>query len=278
MENKPFTLVLVVTVGVLLGAGIVIKQTNDPLLRKIIEQQEKIIKSQSNVEAKLSPSSATETIANLLAKQQAMEQKMVALESQLKMMQAQKPSAPAPQQPPSEDYGKVYNMEVSHSPVYGKKDAPVTIVEFVDFQCPFCARFHPPMIAAVQAYPDKVNYMIKNFPLSFHPQARPAAKAAFAAGEQGKYFEMVDAILTDNRSLGEDKFKELAKKIGLNVDKFMKDYKDKDAQWEDYIGKDLQLGEKSDVGGTPTFFINGKKTMARDTEGYKKEIDALLAK
>ena len=188
------------------------------------------------------------------------------------------PPPAQPPQPQGEDFSKVYNIPQDHSPLKGKKSAPVTIVEFVDFQCPFCARFHAPVVETLSAYPDKVNYILKNFPLSFHPQSRPAAKAALAAGEQGKYYEMVDALLENNTRLSEETFKELAGKLGLNVKNFLKDYKDKDAQWEQYIQADMKLADQVDVRGTPTFYINGHKTNARDLQSFKQEIDGILNK
>ena len=184
--------------------------------------------------------------------------------------------APQPPQPPSEDFSKVYDLDLAHARIRGNKNARVTIVEFVDFQCPFCQRFHLVMTEVLKAYPKDVNYVLRNYPLPFHPQARPAAKAALAAGEQGKYYEMADALLQGSDSLTEDKFQELAKNLGLNVSKFMKDYKEKDAYWEEVIKKDAQLAAQADVRGTPTYYINGHKTMARDFNSYKIEIDKIL--
>ncbi len=185
--------------------------------------------------------------------------------------------AKIPARPPEEDYSKVYQIDIAHSPVLGKKDAVVTITEFVDFQCPFCARFHPVVLEAQKAFPGKVNVVLKHFPLPFHQAAIPAAKAALAAGEQGKYWEMVDGLLKNNKDLTEKKFKELAKGLGLNVAKFMKDYTDKNTLWQTYIQEDMSLGEKSQVRGTPTIYINGRKTKARGIEGFKEEINKLLA-
>ncbi len=119
--------------------------------------------------------------------------------------------------------------------------------------------------------------MVKNFPLPFHPQAKPAAKAAFAAGEQGKYAEMADRLLANGQRLGEEIFKKLAKDLGLNADKFWKDYQGKDAQWEKYIQEDITLGEQVGVRGTPTFYLNGRKTNARDLSEWKREIDQILS-
>ena len=286
MDKNLFNLIVVAAVAVLLGLIIVKKQTESPVLRELLNQQMMILKAQNRLETKMaSPQSGNavgsdQSMTAFLFKQQLLEQRLATLETQIKNLQnvpAQPQNAPNNfQGPPQEDYSKVYNIALGDTPIIGKKDAPVTIQEFVDFQCPFCARFHPPVLEVLKAYPNQVRYVIKNFPLPFHPMAKPAAKAALAANEQGKYAEMADAILADNSNLSEDKFKELAKKIGLNVDKFTKDLKDKDAQYEALFNKDIDLARQVDVMGTPTFFINGRKTMARDFQSYKKEIDDIL--
>lgn len=281
MERKFFTLFLVVALGVLLGVGIVSKKTKDPLFRQLIQQQSEILKSQERIEKQLS-GSPSGVDSGISSRQQQLEQRIALLEAQLKLLaggNVNMPGAvqrPQPQMPPQEDLSKVYSIEVAHTPVLGKKDAPVTLVEFIDFQCPFCSRFHEPLMEAAKAYPDKVNVMVKNFPLSFHPQAKPAAKAAFAAGEQGKYFEMVDLLLQNASSLSDETFQKLAKQLKLNEKKFLDDYKTRDADWEQLINKDVELGMQSDVRGTPTFFINGRKTTARDVAGLKAEIEKIL--
>lgn len=91
---------------------------------------------------------------------------------------------------PKVDFNKVHNLPVGSSPVKGKLDARVTITEFSDFQCPYCGQIQPTLKKVLEAYPDNVKLVYKNFPLSFHKQARNAARAAHAAGEQGKYWEM----------------------------------------------------------------------------------------
>ncbi len=178
-----------------------------------------------------------------------------------------------------EDYSKVYDIDIGDSAVLGPKDAPpVTIVEFVDFQCPYCARFHPLVLEALKAYPGKVRAVIKNYPLPFHKEALPAAKAAFAAGEQGKYWEMANAILSDNSNLNEKAYRGLAGKIGLNTRKFLDDLKGKDALWQEKVRKDIALGNKVEVRGTPTIYINGRKSQSRNMESFKEEIEAVLNK
>ena len=282
MEKRIFTLILVVIIGVLVGVGIVSKQGRESLLHTVLERQNAMLTAQKRFEGNVPAGSLGQGSGTgaLLQKQNQMEARIVALETQLAGLKNAIKQAGnggnARQAPPPEDLSTVYDITVDHSYLKGNKDAPVTIVEFVDFQCPFCARFHLPVNEAVKAYPDQVNYMVKNFPLDFHPEARPAAKAAFAAGEQGKYWEMVDVLLENGSQLNEAKYKELAGNLGLNVEQFLADYKNKDAQWEGYIQKDMTLASQIDVRGTPTFYINGKKTNARDLNSFKREIDQIL--
>jgi protein-disulfide isomerase len=211
----------------------------------------------------------------LLEKIDAIEQKQDAILSQL-AGKGLGPRAGMPSQRPALDPNKVYKIDLGQSPVKGDPNAKVTVVEFSDFQCPFSQRFHPVAIDAVSAYPSGVKYVLKNFPLDFHDQARPAIKALLAANEQGKYWEMMDVLAKNGKEVGEGKFKELAGKIGIDVVRFEKDMKEKDAQWEKVINEDLAAAKQAEVMGTPTFYINGKRTNARTLEEFKKEIDQLL--
>ncbi len=197
---------------------------------------------------------------------------------QMAQQQPQQPQAPTPQAPPSEDMNKVYDLPVGASDVLGPKDAPITIVTFEDFQCPYCGKFYPAARDMVKEFPGKVKVVLKHFPLGFHNMAVPAAKASMAAGEQGKFHAMADLIFENSSSLSEEKFVELAGKAGLNVAKFTQDLKKNDAAYQKAIDADLDLGSKSDVRGTPTFFLNGKKTNARDVNQWKQEIQQLLNK
>ena len=193
MEKKTFTIIGVIILGVILGVAISVNQSKQPLLEEMIKQQGQILQSQSKLEKKLVSEGegmeGSRKQADLERRVMMLELQVVRLQTQLSQGQGQvRAQAQQPQMPPQEDFSKAYDIPLDHSFVRGKKDAPVTIVEFVDFQCPFCARFHPPIEETLKAYPDQVSYVVKNFPLAFHPQARPAAKAALAAGEQGKYF------------------------------------------------------------------------------------------
>ncbi len=264
MQNKVFVSILVIAIGVSLGIIVMSK--------KDASQQEEMHRILKAIEQGMGQPKGQEQTATLIALQD-LQKRVGALEDKINSGAFAAPSRPP--QPPQEDYAKVHDIPVDHSPVRGPKNAPVTITEFVDFQCPFCARFHSPILEVLEAYPDKVNFVLKNFPLSFHPEGVPAAKAAFAAGEQGKYWEMVDLILKDNSNLGEARYQELAKQLGLNMDKFNKDMQD--TKWDSMIEADMTLGSKVDVRGTPTFYINGRKTTARDLNGWKREIENILS-
>jgi protein-disulfide isomerase len=111
----------------------------------------------------------------------------------------------------------------------------------------------------LKEYPSDVNFVYKNFPLppTMHPNAMGAAKAAVAAGKQGKFWEMHDIMFQNNRELTYDKLKEYAGKIGLDVARWEQDFNSPDVQQQ--IDRDLADGRAADVNGTPTFFINGKR-------------------
>jgi protein-disulfide isomerase len=280
MENKNNLIVgilvaaiaLLTGLGLVFGVGIAVQSTVTPINGSL----QMILANQTALEKRV------ESAANL--DMDNLKKRITELEStvgQLKMMIATAPARQQPtpqpsaqQAPPQEDMNKVYDLPIASSYVYGKPTAPATITVFNDYQCPYCARFYPAAHDVVKAMPDKVKLVLKHFPLGFHPNAKPAAKAALAAGLQGKFYEMSDLLYANAASLSDDKYKELAKQLGLNLDKFSKDLKEKDAEFEKKIKEDEDLAEKSDVRGTPTYFLNGKKAMARDLDSWKKEVEA----
>ena len=174
---------------------------------------------------------------------------------------------------PQLDPNKVYSINTGSSPVRGPKSAKVTIVEWADFQCPFCAQSAPLVDQVLKAYPTDVNYVYKQFPLpaTMHPNALPAAKAALAAAKQGKYWEMHDVLFENSRDLSADKLKECAGKAGLDVTRWEKDKDAPDVQQQ--IDAEMNEGRSADVQGTPTFFVNGKRLMNRSFDGFKQMID-----
>jgi protein-disulfide isomerase len=178
---------------------------------------------------------------------------------------------------PPMDPNKVYTISIADSPVRGPKDAKVTIVEFSDFQCPFCAQSKDLVDQVLKAYPKDVNFVYKQFPLTtIHPFALGAAKAAVAAGKQGKFWEMHDLMFANNRELGVDKLKEYAGKAGCDVPKWEKDFNDPATQAQ--VDKEVKDAQAADVQGTPTFFVGGKRVQNRSLDGFKQMIDDQVQK
>lgn len=145
----------------------------------------------------------------------------------------------------------------------GNESAGVKIVEYADFQCPACAAMHPLVSDLFAKYPNDIEITFKHFPLSqIHPNALIAAKAAEAAGKQGKFFEMHDQLFEkqsewSRNSKAEEIFVGYAQTLGLNVEQFKLDIKDKNIAAK--IKSDYAEGVKNQVQGTPTFFVNGIK-------------------
>ena len=154
---------------------------------------------------------------------------------------------------------KVWDIPDEDSPVFGNTTNPkLTIVEFTEFQCPYCSRIAPVMQDLNKKYPDKIKFVYKHFPLSFHSNAKAAAAASIAAQKQGKFWEYRYALASHSRELGDSIYVAVAKEVGLNIDQFKKDMV-LDSAMSARIDKDFQLGVKVGVQGTPNFYINGKR-------------------
>ncbi len=171
----------------------------------------------------------------------------------------------------------IESSEQKEEHVRGDIDAPITIVEFSDFQCPFCLKFHPTMMQVMQNYQGQVKWVYKHFPLdSKHPQARPAAEASECAAEQNKFWEFADGLFENQPRLGQALYKDLASQLGLDMNQFedcvsSRKYKDK-------VEQDLQQGIASGVKGTPGNFINGQLIPGAVTyENLKSSIDQVLS-
>ena len=186
-----------------------------------------------------------------------------------------KVNAPAAAARPQVDPNKVYEIPVGDSALRGPKDAPVTIVMFSDFQCPFCQQAIPMVDEVIKAYPKDVRFMMKQFPLrQIHPNAEPAAEAAIAAEKQGKFWEMHDELYKAGRNLSPETIKGIAEKIGLDMKKWDADRQSPDVKKQ--IDDELALGQKVDVRGTPSLFINGKVVQNRSVDGMKAQVDEAL--
>jgi protein-disulfide isomerase len=161
-------------------------------------------------------------------------------------------------------------------PELGGKDAPVTIVEFSDFQCPFCSRAEPTLKQVRDKYGDKVRLVYLDFPLGIHDHAIDAASAGRCAGEQGKFWQLHDTMFADQSKLAAADLKADAKKLGLDTAKF-NDCLDK-GKYKSAIEADMEQGRTLGVDGTPAFFINGRPlTGAQPFDKFQSTIDEELA-
>lgn len=175
-----------------------------------------------------------------------------------------------------EDDGKVYDVEVGDVPTRGPANAPVTIVAFMDLECPFCQKADQTVRALEKEYGQKIRVAYRSFPLPFHEHARLAAKASLAAHRQGKFFEYKDALFARQDNLGREALMAAAKDVGLDERRFAADLDD--PAIERAVAADEAQVERLQVRGTPSFFINGRKVVgARPIEELRAKIDAALA-
>jgi protein-disulfide isomerase len=163
------------------------------------------------------------------------------------------------------------------SPMRGPADAPVTIVEFSDFQCPYCSVAVGKLNAVLEAYPTKVKLIFKEFPLDTHSQAALAAQAAIAAQQQGKFWQMHDALFAHRKDLSPTVIVALGRQIGLDMKRWEADVNS--AQTKKTILKDMDDGDRAGVEGTPSVFIDGRKyNGALDLPAIRQVIDEELKK
>jgi protein-disulfide isomerase len=151
---------------------------------------------------------------------------------------------------------KVKNVVLGDSPAKGPPDAPVLLVEFADFECPFCGAVKPVVDSLFEKFPGRVRLVFKHFPLPMHQNAEKAARAAVAAQKQGKFWEMHRELFDNQSALDAANIEQFAQKIGLNLEQFRKD-RDSEAV-ADAVAKDRKQGESLDLQGTPSIFINGR--------------------
>lgn len=164
---------------------------------------------------------------------------------------------------------------------FGPADAPVVIVEFVDYQCPYCLRAHTDIVPTLrEQYPDDVRVEIRHLPLEIHPAAAAAARAAITAGEQGKFAEFHDALFTaakDKAGLGFSTFVQVAEQLGLDRERFERDFQTRKVS--DQLAADVLLARRLGVHGTPGFFVNGRYVDgARSPATFAQMVDEELAR
>ena len=185
-----------------------------------------------------------------------------------------KASPPAANQAAAGDGPSRVQVSVDDDPVLGAKDAPVTIIEFSDYQCPYCRVWHEQVFGELMAtYGAKVRFVYRDFPLDeIHPEARPAAIAATCAGEQGKYWEYHNLLFTSDVGLGAEARAAFAQRLGLDLERFATCVAS--GATNDEVDGDLQDAFELGVRGTPTFFINGRPLVgAQPLEAFASIID-----
>lgn len=169
----------------------------------------------------------------------------------------------------------IADINTADSPFLGSANAPVTIVLFTDFECPHCGKASPLLEQVLEKNHNTVKIVLKNLPLAMHQFADPAARAALAAGEQGKFWEFHDALFAlpaiDNNAIDN-----IAVKLGLKMDQFKSDMASPKIRQK--LDQDIADAQKAGVTGTPSIFINGHPMRERTLEAFQQKIDAVLGK
>jgi len=170
----------------------------------------------------------------------------------------------------------INNIEVGKSPVIGKANAPVTVVAFLDYQCPYCAKIYPLLQEVLKKYPNDVKLVIKHFPLAMHKSAEKAARAALAAAMQNKYEKVNELFFTNFTKLNDDTIRGYVKDSGADMQGFEKDIES--ARVKDIMQQDAEASKKARVRAVPTILINGIAPKGRSIEVFSQIVDEELKK
>ncbi len=188
-------------------------------------------------------------------------------------------NTPAANVEQSNDLTTRYSVEISaDDPSIGSQDAQITMIEFSDFECPYCRRFHDEVFARLmQDYGDSIYYVYKDFPLSsIHPNATPAAEAALCAKEQDAFWQFHDALFSMQLGLSAEAYSQYAQNLGLNVSTFTQCMDER--RYASDVQDDFNYAVSLGVRSTPTFFINGIAIIgAQPYEVFAQVIEAELA-
>jgi protein-disulfide isomerase len=201
---------------------------------------------------------------------------LVALQGAIEKLEIARAAAsavPTPRKGP--DPARHYSIHTEGSPVEGNPSAKLAIVEFADFQCPFCARATGLVARIREEYGDRVRIVFKHLPLRIHPKAPAAHRAAEAAHRQGKFWEMYGLIFAHQGEMSEEKYLEYAASLGLDMERFRRDLASSEVQ--EKIDADAAEAARLGVPGTPSFFVNGRYLSgAQPFESFKKLIEQEL--
>jgi protein-disulfide isomerase len=174
-------------------------------------------------------------------------------------------------------WSRTFGLELEGRPLRGPKDAPVTIVEFTDYECPFCKRYFDytyPLL--MERYGDRINYAVRHFPISYqHRRAHKAAQAAECAGDQGRFFEYHETLFRNTRHLDERSLVRYAIQLDLDVDRFQTCLDS--GEKAQVVDDDIQAGIERGIMGTPGFLINGYMLIgAQPFEVFQRHIERAL--
>ncbi len=200
------------------------------------------------------------------------------VQNEVRAIKVGQAKAPRAQKPRKKDT-TVYDIDLTGAAIRGPKDAKVTIVEYVDFQCPYCAREAPVVKQIMDAYPNDVRFVFKHFPLGFHKKAKPAhAAAALALKDKGNdgFWQMHDLILANAKKIDLPDLRAHAETVGMDLAEFdavMADPEKIDA----LLKADMDGAKKYGVKGTPTVFVNGVKLTPRGLDNYKARVTEILS-
>jgi protein-disulfide isomerase len=166
-------------------------------------------------------------------------------------------------------------IETNNSPFKGNADAPVTIVEYTDFECPYCARLQSMFDELLRLYPNQLKIVYKNYPLRGHRNAGKAAAIVMAAHLKGDFWPIHNRLFENYRRLNDARLAEIRSEFGFDTPEFETLMNSKQVQ--EMIRSDVAQGKSIGVKGTPTVFINGKRVQNKSFEGLKQAIDQALA-
>ena len=172
------------------------------------------------------------------------------------------------------DIGFSQQIDITGAPVRGKADAPVTLVVFSDFECPWCAKLEPLLAQLLAANADTVRVVFKHLPLPMHPQAEPAALAAIAAQRQGKFWEMHDALFAVQQWTPAA-VTETATRIKLDMNRFQADLNSQETRMQ--LAKDKADAQAAEVAATPSVFVNGRPVRERSLPALQAMVNEALA-
>jgi protein-disulfide isomerase len=181
---------------------------------------------------------------------------------------------------PDINYDEVrrYDISIDDDPIFGPADAPITIIEFSDYECPFCQRWHAQVFdRLLETYPNEIRFVYRDFPLvNIHPNAIPAAIAANCAGEQGQFWPFHNSLFSGVYGLGTQAYVQYASEIGMDVEAFSACMSDNDYSAE--VQADFEYASNLGVSSTPTFFLNGIAIVgAQSYEVFQQVVEAELA-